>query len=167
MIIGIDPGVDGALAVLDDRGKFIRVTDTPVEKVKKGKKNSKQYIPRGMIELLRSSFKWPDVNIFIEKQWSHPHQGVASVFQTGYGYGLWEMAMTASFTEDRIHIVSPQRWKAVMGLEERDVEIPDKNKSLDLARKLWPKAPLSRVMDHNRAEALLLAEYGRRFLAQG
>jgi hypothetical protein len=38
----------------------------------------------------------------------------------------------------------------------------DKAASLDKARLLFPAASLDRKKDHNRAESLLLAEYGRR-----
>jgi crossover junction endodeoxyribonuclease RuvC len=54
------------------------------------------------------------------------------------------------------HIVTPQKWKKSLKLDS------DKNKSLGLARELWPTAPLTRKKDNGRAEALLLAEYLRR-----
>lgn len=42
-----------------------------------------------------------------------------------------------------------------------------KSVSLDKARLLFPTAELDRKKDHNRAEALLLAEYSRRLFAGG
>ncbi len=36
----------------------------------------------------------------------------------------------------------------------------DKELAIALAIQLFPKAPLSRKKDHNRAEALLIANYG-------
>jgi len=53
-------------------------------------------------------------------------------------------------------LVTPQKWKKEMGLTA------DKNESLEMARKLWPNAPLTRKMDNGRAEALLMAEWLRR-----
>jgi hypothetical protein len=38
----------------------------------------------------------------------------------------------------------------------------DKSTSLELARKIWSTAPLTRKKDHGVAEALLLAEWLRR-----
>jgi hypothetical protein len=37
----------------------------------------------------------------------------------------------------------------------------DKGESLELARRLYPDAPLPRMKDHNRAEALLIAHRAR------
>ena len=47
-------------------------------------------------------------------------------------------------------------WKRTMGLDSQ------KAGSLDKARLLFPTADIERKKDHGRAEALLLAEYGRR-----
>jgi crossover junction endodeoxyribonuclease RuvC len=47
-------------------------------------------------------------------------------------------------------------WKRSMGLDS------SKSVSLDKARLQFPTADLDRKKDHNRAEALLLAEYSRR-----
>jgi hypothetical protein len=46
-------------------------------------------------------------------------------------------------------------WKKALALDS------DKQKSLDLARKLWPDAPLKRQKDNGRAEALLMAYWLR------
>jgi len=57
------------------------------------------------------------------------------------------------------HLVTPQIWKKSMGLTA------DKRTSLKMARELWPNAPLNRQKDNGRAEALLIAEWARRFAA--
>ena len=53
--------------------------------------------------------------------------------------------------------VQPQTWKRLYGLSGAD-----KKDSLDKARVLFPglAGDLSRVRDHNRAESLLIANYG-------
>ena len=53
-------------------------------------------------------------------------------------------------------LVTPQKWKKELGLTS------DKDLSLNMARELWPDAPLARKMDNGRAEALLMAEWLRR-----
>ena len=83
-----------------------------------------------------------------------PGQGVASTFKFGRAVGAIDAVADMMFGV--WHIVSPQRWKKSMGVTQ------DKMKSLNLARELWPNAPLSRMKDHGRAEALLIAEYLRR-----
>jgi hypothetical protein len=54
----------------------------------------------------------------------------------------------ASFVEYR-----PSVWKKYFGLKH------DKNASRTLGLRHFPQAPLARVKDHDRAEALLLALY--------
>jgi hypothetical protein len=53
-------------------------------------------------------------------------------------------------------LVPPQVWKKRLKIDS------DKKVSLALARQLFPNAPLARVKDGGRAEALLIAEYMRR-----
>lgn len=83
-----------------------------------------------------------------------PGQGVSSTFKFGRAVGAIDAIADMMF--GFWHIVSPQRWKKAMGVNQ------DKLKSLTVARELWPNAPLSRMKDHGRAEALLIAEYLRR-----
>ena len=53
------------------------------------------------------------------------------------------------------HLVSPVKWKRHFALDS------DKERSRALAIRLWPGVGLfSRVKDHNRAEAALIARYG-------
>jgi hypothetical protein len=88
-----------------------------------------------------------------------PKQGVSSTFCTGYGYGLWIGIITAlglPWTAVRANT-----WKKAMlaGLDKSD-----KNVSRVAAVRMFPQlaADLSRVSDHGRAEALLIAAYGQR-----
>jgi hypothetical protein len=53
-------------------------------------------------------------------------------------------------------MVTPQVWKKALKLDS------DKNKSLSMARELWPTAPLKRQKDNGRAEALLMAYWLRK-----
>lgn len=82
-------------------------------------------------------------------------QGVSSTFQTGYGYGVI-IGVLASLAIP-YHEVSPGVWKRAMGLVGTD-----KAAARALARSWWPTAALSRVKDHGRAEALLIARYGQK-----
>lgn len=54
--------------------------------------------------------------------------------------------------------VAPSTWKAKMGLNKKG-----KEESLRLAMQQFPEVDLHRKKDHNRAEALLMADYGRIF----
>lgn len=74
----------------------------------------------------------------------------------GFVHGI-----VASTCDRPVHFVTPSVWKAKMGLLNSS-----KGASREIARTLYPScAPsLSRVKDDGRAEALLLAHYGRKFL---
>jgi crossover junction endodeoxyribonuclease RuvC len=93
--------------------------------------------------------------VALEKVASRPAQGVVSVFKFGMAYGA---AIAICERLGNWSTVTPQAWKKALGLSK------DKAESLELARNLWPDAPLSRVKDNGRAEALLIAEWLRRGL---
>ncbi len=165
IVIGIDPGLTGAVAVINERGGFIAVSDTPTMKVAKsngGKRNT--YLAADMYRLLTGITSVYDVACAaIEYQASRPGQGAPATFSQGYGYGLWTMALAAAGVP--YEIVQPRKWKA-------DMRIPtgaDKSASVLMATQLFPHAPLrterGRELD-GRSEALLLAEHLRRKLVK-
>jgi len=85
-------------------------------------------------------------------------QGIASTWNYAEHYGILRCAIT-SVNAVKV-VVDPGVWKAHMGVTH------DKETSLKKARELWPESAhfFKRQKDHGRAEAALLAEYGRRFL---
>jgi len=166
--IGIDPGFLGALAIVDGSGRA-QVHDAPVLTVqsKKGK-TRREYDLNAVARLLRrfqtlESTKFMSIAVF-EKVGSRPDQGVASMWSMGYGSGIWEMALTwARIPYTR---VTPLKWKNAMleGVGH------DKESSILRAQQLFPHVDLTTARGafrDGRAEALLLAEYGRRAHAQG
>jgi crossover junction endodeoxyribonuclease RuvC len=97
--------------------------------------------------------------VVIEKVGAMPKQGVASVFTFGYGFGVWIGALAA--LEIPYQLVTPQAWKKLLMAGEPK----EKDASRVVARRMWPsqtEESLSRKKDHGRADAALLAEYGRR-----
>jgi len=94
-----------------------------------------------------------DMEVVIELVGSMPKQGVASTFKFGMAFGA--TIALAERIRCPFHFVTPRIWKKALGLDS------DKNRSLSLARDLWPEAPLSRQKDNGRAESLLIAEWLR------
>ncbi len=83
-----------------------------------------------------------------------PKQGIASSFLFGVGFGsilsvIQAMHVPLSFT-------TPGVWKRSYGLSK------DKHASLHKARLMFPTAELHLAKHDGRAEALLIAEFGRR-----
>lgn len=145
MYLGIDPGYSGAWGLIDHHGDYQSCGDML--------HNEKHILTRAVIAEMSQAIDRQDVEIVIESVHSMPGQGVSSSFKFGMAFGA-AIAMAERFNCPW-HFVSPQMWKKDLGLKA------DKNESLDLARKIWPNAPLSRKKDNGRAEALLLAEWLR------
>ncbi|KKM76262.1 hypothetical protein LCGC14_1382060 [marine sediment metagenome] len=148
-IVGIDPGLGGAVAFIM-RDDLAVVDDVPVIQV--GKK--REYNAPEMAEILRC---WSPDHVYIEKVHSMPKQGVASSFNFGKGFGLW-LGIVATLGIPYT-LVTPQRWKGKM----LDGQRRGKGDARLRATQLFPElaSSLTRVKDDGRAEALLIAAYGR------
>ena len=150
-IIGIDCGLTGACAVIEN-GKFVTFFDTPIFKV--GSK--KEYNVNEMVKFLKK-YSYTDVKVIIEKQIPMPLQSSQSTFKVGYGMGLWVgIVVSLGFPYT---LVAPVTWKKKM-LKDMPKE---KDASRSRAIQLFPNTAdhLNLKKHHDRAEALLLAEYGR------
>ena len=164
-IIGIDPGLSGAVAVIDvvENGHArvrpsYRVWDTPTVEVLKGKKKRREYDIPTMHQLLMSALLEPNPSdqmcAVIEQCSPRPGEGVVSSFRLAAGFWIWWTLLTVSQVPRwQVH---PAVWKRKQGLIGGD-----KNLSRMVAQQRFPLADLARVKDHGRAEALLIADYGR------
>jgi crossover junction endodeoxyribonuclease RuvC len=153
--IGIDPGLHGAVGVLTSEGQF--VFDTPTMVVS-GAKERDEYNTAGMAALLRPySFSAP-ILVVLEAVHSMPKQGVSSSFKFGKGLGIW-LGIIAAFNLP-LEMPSPQRWKKEMLADQGK----DKSASRYKAIQIFPAMAeqLKLVKHDGRAEALLMAEYGKR-----
>ena len=147
IIIAIDPGIDGAAAALDDScGLFQDVIDLPTRVVGKRREIDVRLLSAWIYHLMPR-------RIVIEEVHSMPRDGRVGSFRFGVTYGMLR-AVSALATNEPLEFVLPQTWKAYFQLISED-----KAASRGLALRLWPdqKHGLTRVKDHNRAEAMLLA----------
>ena len=85
-----------------------------------------------------------------------PGQGVTSMFTFGRSVGAIDGCLAALCVP--VEYVSPAKWKRFFGLSK------DKGLSRRAAIERWPSLAemLARVSDDGRAEAALIAEWGRR-----
>jgi len=161
LYIGIDPGLGGSVAVIDNRDNSIRFYDTPTLELKKGKKIKHEYEVPSMVNIVNDltmlAFK-SEIIVGLEKIHSMPGQGVVSMFSMGYGYGLW-LGILSSLKIAMV-LVPPQRWKKIMmmGMDK------EKDASRLKAMQMFPQISdqLNLKKHHNRADALLIAEFVRR-----
>jgi crossover junction endodeoxyribonuclease RuvC len=159
-IIGVDPGLDGAVCVLEG-GKVVEVYDIPTFEITVGNSqgNGGAAKKRRKIDvqgLFRLFAKHSDADfVLIEQVWAMPKQGVSSSFTFGKTLGSIEACIALSTLP--MHSVAPQVWKKELRVTN------DKDGARSRAADLFPEAYdfFSRKKDHNRAEAALIAHYGR------
>lgn len=142
--IGIDPGSSGGIAITD--GELVQAWKLPVTE-------------RDTFDLFRElSDPMPHVAI-IEAVGPMPGQGVTGMFAFGRSYGFLRgllVALGVPFEE-----VRPQQWQKVFGLIQKGQKLSQtekKNRNKAKAQQLWPHLKIT----HATADALLIAEYGRR-----
>lgn len=160
IFVGIDPGLTGAWAAINERGFFICVTDIPVMANGKGSKVQRLVNPAALaIELASLRATGEDVIVALEKTSAMPGQGSASMYSMGDTYGA--IRAVVALKGFRCEHVAAATWKRAMGLDS------DKERCRARAIAMFPNAAglLARKKDHNRAEALLLANWVRRLLA--
>lgn len=153
-VIGIDPGLGGAVAILPEE----RIVDTPVTQI--GTRRS--YLPVEMA-LILAPYKGERAMVVLEQQTAMPRQSPNSMFSIGQGFGIW-LGILAAFRIPT-QVIRPQRWKQEM---LSGIGTKDKGAAIKRAQELFPGMShlLQRVKDHDRAEALLMAEYGRQHLVK-
>jgi len=148
MFAGIDPGVTGAIAFLNDDLSLIEVLDMPTMLLT-GKKQ--QVNAAALANILRD---WGNgATAYLERVSAMPGQGVASMFNFGMGFGIIKGVLGA--LQIPMVLVSPVTWKKRAGLQGKE-----KDASRTLAQQLYPAAPLGRKKDIGRADAILIARYG-------
>jgi crossover junction endodeoxyribonuclease RuvC len=158
VIWGVDPGNEGAVAVLGvagDRPYILEVADMPTVTRREGVRLRTTIEPEGLAALMRrlmGEYMGPDV-VVIERVTASPGAGVAGMFRFGRGLGLVE-GMVAVLGLPSV-MVPPAVWKGAMRLGR------DKAVARRAAMELWPgQAHLfERSMDDGRAEAALIARW--------
>lgn len=158
--IGIDPGQKGGIAIIkeiirnpmEDDIQKIELLETPL--------NDKEIDVMSIAMFLRMHITENEKAFcIIEKAQPMPKQGVTSVFNYGEGYG--ELKSMLKFLKIPFQEVRPQVWKKEFNLNT------DKKRSASTCINLFPNikeqlyTPRGRLKD-GIAEALLLAEYGKR-----
>jgi len=146
-IIGIDPGKQGALALIVD-GQLADVEDMPMI----DKRVNVAVLAAWITEHHRM---YGITKVVIENVHSMPGQGVATMFRMGRSFG--EVIGCVVALGHVVEFVPPQTWKRAMGLIGKD-----KNASRQLATDLYPSwaQTFARVKDDGRAEAVLIARWG-------
>ena len=80
-VVGIDPGLSGAIAILKDK-KVLSIFDMPV--MAEGKKNKRQLNSALLVSLIKENIiEGEEVSVVVEQVNAMPGQGVTSMFNFG------------------------------------------------------------------------------------
>ena len=144
IVIGIDPGLTGAIALLDPATRWLELHDIPV--LPQGKR--KEVNAAVVADIVASAGATRAV---VERAQAMPRMGSSSAFNYGDGFGVLR-GVIAAF-KIPITYASPAKWKRGLGLGR------DKGASRTMATHLFPAnaKDFSRVKDDGRAEAALIA----------
>jgi crossover junction endodeoxyribonuclease RuvC len=155
--LGIDPGISGALALLDENNTLVDIADMPVMRL--GKNKHKQQVNAAeltkIIRAWKSLFKARGIALeaYLELVSAMPKQGVTSMFNFGVSLGVIEGVLAALSIP--VYMVTPASWKKRAGLTGKDKEA-----ARTLAQQLYPAAELGMKKHIGRADAILIARYG-------
>ncbi|MEC7143456.1 MAG: crossover junction endodeoxyribonuclease RuvC [Pseudomonadota bacterium] len=151
-IIGIDPGLSGAIAILKDN-KVIDIFDMPV--MSEGKKNKKQLNSAQLVNIINENTeKNEEIFVVVEQVNAMPGQGVTSMFNFGQTFGAIKGVCAA--LQLPIFFVRPSKWKKHFELI---------NSSKDASRtkviEMYPSLAhlLSKKKDVNKSDAILIARF--------
>lgn len=149
LTLGVDPGLTGALALLDGDGALELLADLPVIRDR-----SLAWIDGGELQtLLLDAIRGRPCRAAVERVAGRPGQGVSSAFT--FGLGLGSVLGVLQALHIGIEFVTPGQWKGALGLGS------DKHRSIDRARLLYPAAELHLAKHDGRAEALLIAHWAQ------
>jgi crossover junction endodeoxyribonuclease RuvC len=155
IILGIDPGLSGALALYDTAEGSVEVFDMPVlELVRNGKKKREVSAQALANQLAGRNVK----AAFLERVNAMPGQGVTSVFSFGRSLGIVEGVLAAY--DIPTTLVTPQAWQKAVG------QRAGKDGSRERVMQLFPAQVdlFQRKKDDGRSDAALIAYYGAKSL---
>ena len=151
-IIGIDPGLSGAIAILENN-KIKELFEMPV--MPEGKKNKRQLNSAQLVKLLKDNFdKKEEISVVVEQVNAMPGQGVTSMFNFGQTFGAIKGICAALGLP--IFFVRPAKWKKHFELINSS-----KDASRTKAIEMYPAISdqLSKKKDVNKSDAILIARF--------
>ena len=151
-IIGIDPGLSGAIAVLEDI-KVLSLFEMPV--MAEGKKNKRQLNSAQLVNIIKENTNdEEEIAVIVEQVNAMPGQGVTSMFNFGQTFGAIKGVCAALGLP--IFFVRPSKWKKHFELI---------NSSKDASRtkviEMYPSfsKQLAKKKDVNKSDAILIARF--------
>jgi Holliday junction resolvasome RuvABC endonuclease subunit len=158
IILGVDPGIAGAYAAIESSASGpTAIGDLPVFAVSHGKGSRGELDVSELVHLIARLS--PD-HVFVEEVHAMPKQGVTSTFRFGWSCGAIYAAVVALGRP--LSLVRPIDWQRYHHVGKG----PDDARRV--AVRLFPDhaQAFARKKDNHRADAVLIALFGRYMLAQ-
>ncbi len=152
IVVGIDPGLSGAIAILENN-KVLNIFDMPV--MAEGKKNKRQLNSAQLVNIIKDSTKPDDeIAVVVEQVNAMPGQGVTSMFNFGQTFGAIKGVCAA--LELPIFFVRPSKWKKHFELINSS-----KDSSRTKVIEMYPSlsSQLAKKKDVNKSDAILIARF--------
>ena len=152
IIVGIDPGLSGAIAILEDN-KVLGIFDMPV--MAEGKKNKRQLNSSQLVNIITDNTdNTQEIAVIVEQVNAMPGQGVTSMFNFGQTFGAIKGVCAA--LKLPIFFVRPSKWKKHFELINSS-----KDSSRTKVIEMYPSLSnqLSKKKDVNKSDAILIARF--------
>ncbi len=141
MILGVDVGKHGALAVISITGDLLAVASFSGKTTEQIVWYVYNYLPY-------------TTNAYIEQVSSSPQQGVVSAFTFGKNYGA---LLGALYSHPKVVTkIRPSEWQGALGC----LSGGSKKSLLEFAKKLYPEEHKAKMFNKSSADAVLIAHYG-------
>lgn len=159
LVISADPGLTGAVALLDSQRGLLECEDIPTCGNGTASGSMRNWVDAEALQRIlagwstKHEFAQNSVRAAIERPIPMPKlpaQTVASQFDT---FGVLRALIGAKVGPGGLHIVNPREWKKLFGLDG------DKEAARACCQRLYPSAPVTLVKHHNRAEAILIGHW--------
>ena len=151
-IFGIDPGLSGAIAVLENEA-VIDIIDLPV--MSEGKKNKRQLNSAQLSQYMSKNVE--NINktsVVVEQVNAMPGQGVTSMFNFGQTFGA--IKGISATLKLPIYFVRPSKWKKHFDLINSSKDA-SRTKAIEIYPSLAEK--LSKKKDVNKSDAILIGRF--------
>lgn len=169
--IGIDPGLSGGIAFIEDEGEEIHpggmavktrreIVTTIMPIVSTGKK---RVLDNLTLSSIFSGYDPVNCYTILEQQQAMPKQGVVSMMSIGYGFGALKQCLVDFAIPHEV--VRAQVWQKEFGISGRKGNT--KAQALQICQSLFPDLNLvaterAKNPHEGIVDAVLIAEYGRR-----
>ena len=146
IVMAIDPGLSGALAVFEG-GALIEIIDMPTHTLLRNGKDKRQISASALAAIFNEN---KPAHVVVEKVSAMPGQGVTSMFSFGRSLGIIE-GILAAYNVPATY-VTPSVWTKGVGRGQ------GKDASRARACQMYPshEKSFARVKDDGRADAVLI-----------